>query len=518
MANSKTELAVERLLQPDAYPHIADELQMLETHISWVFLAGNYAYKVKKPVNFGFLDYSTLELRRRYCQEELRLNARLAPHIYLDVVPLRGSLQEPHFKEEGEIIDYAVKMRRFSQSGLLDRQIQEGRLQPEDIDELSNLIAQFHQSIERIDPSSHHGTPENVHQPAIENFDHTVPLIQNPRSIERLGKLKQWTEREYEKYFETFKARQQEGFVRECHGDLHLGNMARMKGILIFDGIEFNDDFRWIDVVSEIAFLYMDLEHRGRPDFAQRMLNRYLERTGDYLGLSLLPYYLVYRSMVRAKVDAIRFSQSGLSEEEKSKLSRDFVGFIDQAERYAATRQPHLVLTHGLSGSGKTFVSGQLLEKWRAVRIRSDVERKRLFGLDLQDSSHSEVGKGLYTPEASRRTFQHLRQLASGLLKAGQRVIVDATFLKPDSRRPFYDLAVELKVPLTVLDVQAGEAVCRRRLQEREDDVSEANLAVLENQLGSYQALHPEEARIITLNSEQKIDIELLIEQLKTHL
>lgn len=461
-------------------------LEMLETHISWVVLTGEFAYKIKKPLELGFLDYSTLERRRFYCHEELRLNSRLAPHTYLEVVPITGTVSEPVIEGEGAVIDYAVKMCRFDQSGLLDREIREHRVSAEQIDSIAEIAADFHARIARAEPESDHGLPENIQAPALENFEETLELIGDHPARPRLQRLQSWTVDAYERVRALMQQRHEAGFIRECHGDMHLGNMVHVGGgeLLIFDGIEFNDNLRWIDVINEIAFLFMDLEHRGRPDFAWRALNRYLELTGDYEGVALLDYYLVYRVMVRAKVTAIRMAQHG-----GKAVEEEFLTFLSQAEAYAADHRPRLLLTHGLSGSGKTYFSQLALERIGAVRLRSDLERKRLHGLGAQESSGSNVNEGIYTPGASRRTYEHLARLARLLLESGRHVIVDAAFLRAEARQPFRELAQELGADFLILDLQTDPEVCRQRIQRRVGDASEADLAVLEDQLAHQHPL-----------------------------
>ncbi|MGE0487957.1 MAG: AAA family ATPase [Vulcanimicrobiota bacterium] len=479
-------LNIDRLQVPEA----TGPLEVVETHISWVVLTGDYAYKLKKPLALGFLDFSSLDKRLFFCQEELRLNSRLAPHIYLDVVPVTGTPDQPVLEGEGPVIDYAVKMRQFEQSGLLDREIAEDRVTPEQIDAIAEIAADFHARIARAGPQSEHGLPENIQAPAIENFDETLELIGDHPARARLEALRGWTEETFARLRPLMAQRHDEGFVRECHGDMHLGNMVHLGGgqLLIFDGIEFNDNLRWIDVLNEIAFLFMDLEHRGRPDFAWRALNRYLEVTGDYQAMPLLDYYLVYRVMVRAKVAAIRLAQS-----HDPALEEELLAFLAQAERYAASHQPRLMLTHGLSGSGKTYFSQLVLERLGAVRLRSDLERKRLHGLAADQSSGSGVNQGIYTREASKRTYDHLVAQAKTMLAAHHHVLVDAAFLHASQREQFRRLAEEVGAEFTILDLQTAPEVCRRRLEQRQGDASEADLAVLENQLSGEHRLDPDE-------------------------
>ena len=277
----------------------------LETHISFVLLTGTYAYKIKKAVDFGFLDFTTLAARRFFCDEELRLNRRLAPELYLEVVPITGTVDAPVVGGPGPALEYAVKMREFPQNALASRLLAAGLLEPADIDSLAARVAEFHGGIAVAAADGAFGASDEILRLAQRNFEVLAPLLATSPEQSELDELRAWTEREHAARRGAFLRRRQQGFVRECHGDLHLNNIARIDGeIVIFDGIEFNEAMRWIDVMSELAFTVMDLEDRGRADLAHRFLNAYLERTGDHAGLAVLPFYLAYRALVRAKIAA----------------------------------------------------------------------------------------------------------------------------------------------------------------------------------------------------------------------
>ena len=501
---------VRGLMCPEAYAHPCEEIQLVETHISWVFLTGSYAYKVKKPVDMGFLDFSTLEKRHFYCREELRLNSRHAD-FYLGVVPIVAG---PRVEGEGEPIDYAVKMRQFDPSKLLSLQLKEGQLQAEQIDRLAEETALFHQHVARATSSDGHGTPPQVQAPCIENFDQLDGLLRGAQRKQRLNALRAWTENEYRRLEPLMAARKDRGWVRECHGDLHLGNVTEVEGeVVIFDGIEFNENFRWTDVLNELAFLFTDLEHRGRRDLAWRALNRYLELSGDYGGLRLLRYYRLYRIMVRAKVDAFRLAQPDLDEAELKALEADIDVYLDQGEETVRATRPALVLTRGLSGSGKTYTSQHLLETLGAIRLRSDVERKRLFGLPTEARTGSPVGGGIYTAAATQDTQARLLTCARSVVEAGYPVIVDATFIDTEQIRPFKALAAELDLPFAVLELRAQESVLRNRIARRVDDASEAGQEVLSAQLKRYQPLEGEE--VVVVDGAQPARPAHLLQQLR---
>jgi aminoglycoside phosphotransferase family enzyme/gluconate kinase len=484
------------LRDPRRFPGGVERVELIETHISWVLLAGDFAYKVKKPVDLGFLDFSTLEARRRFCDAELRLNRRTAPALYLELVPIGGTPADPRLGAQ-PAIEYAVKMRRFDQDALLDRVAKRGALTAANVDAIADAVADFHARVERAPRGSEFGAPERVVAFAEQNFEQIEPLAEAPADLEHLESLQTWTGHEFTARRRLLSERKRAGFVRECHGDLHLGNIALIDGRPVaFDCIEFNDDLRWIDVMSEVAFLVMDLLDHRLDALAWRCLNRYLEATGDYEGLAVLRFYLVYRAMVRAKVACIRVGQGGLDAVGKARLADDYRGYFVLARRLAESERPAIVLMHGLSGSGKTTVAQSLLESLGAIRVRSDVERKRIHGLGALERTREALDAGLYSAEATRRTYDRLAALARAIADAGFPAIVDAAFLRRSERDLFRDLARELGLPFVIATCQATEAALRARVAARERagaDASEATTAVLERQLATQERLGEDE-------------------------
>lgn len=509
------ERLVARLLDPARFPHPVRKVQLIETHISSVLLTGDYAYKLKKPLDLGFLDFSTLAKRRECCAEEVRLNRRLAPAIYLGVVPIVGSLDDPHVDGAGEAIDYAVKMREFPQSALLDAMLAAGRLGAEHIDAVAWVVAAFHGRIDRAPPATHYGSASNVALPVLQNFEQIGPYSTAPADRQALASLLAWTEASLHRLESVFERRRDGGFVRECHGDLHLGNIAWIDGDLrAFDGIEFNANLRWIDVISEAAFLFMDLSERSRPDFAWRFLNGYLEGTGDYGGMGVLNFYLVYRAMVRAKVARMRAAQAHLTAAERAAAMASFAAYLRFAERCSQPRRPLLVISHGLSASGKSSVTQALLEKMGGVRVRSDVERKRLHGLPADARTQSATMGGIYGAGASERTYQQLFGHARSIVAAGHTAIVDASFLDRRRRDQAHQLATELQVPFLIVHCHASEAELRRRLAARAQaaaDPSEANAEILAHQIAAAQPLAADERiHAVALDTEAQ-DLDTMV-------
>ena len=513
--SGKTRLADQETLIAVLQGKLGQPVEMVETHISWVLLAGGYAYKIKKAADLGFLDFSTLEKRRFYCAEELRLNRRLAPDLYLEVVSIAGSAEHPVLNGPGPALEYAVKMRRFPQSCLLDQVLLRGELTPETIDAIARSIADFHGRTAIADNQSPFGTPERTHLPVAENFAQIRPRLREKEDLIRLDELERWSEREYQARIDALAARKARGLIRECHGDLHLGNMVLLDGEAVpFDCIEFSDNLRWIDVISEAAFLSMDLQDRGRPDLARRFLNAYLEQTGDYAGLEVLRYYLVYRAMVRAKVACIRAGQERLSAGHWTQ----YRNHIELAADFTRPLQPFLAITHGLSGSGKTTLTQSLLEATSLFRVRSDVERKRLYGLKPEARSGAGTGASIYSREANEHTYRRLAEVARGIVRSGFSAIVDAAFLKRRERTIFRELAQELSVPFVILDVTAPENLLRERVKQRMQhgrDASEADLAVLENQLRNSESLDDNELTVtIGVDTERTGNVQALVQRL----
>ncbi len=480
------------------YPHPAPDIQVLETHISFVVLAGEYAYKIKKPVSLGFVDFASLQSRRHYCEEELRLNRRTAPGIYLEVVPITGAPHAPVVGGPGPAIEYAVRMRRFPQEALLDRLAREGRLEPRHADGLARALARFHGAAPRVRPENAYGTPGRVLEQALDNFRDIGALERSHAVAESLAALRAWTLAEHAALAPLIAERRAEGFVRECHGDLHLANVVLLDGEPVpFDCLEFDARLRWIDVMSEVAFTVMDFERLGLAPLGARFLDAYLAQTGDYHGLRVLRYYLVYRAMVRAKVACIRAHQLEQEQRGGPAASADLAAHLALAARLARGAHPALILMHGLSGSGKTSVSERIVERLGAVRVRSDIERKRLNGLAPRAASGSAPGAGLYTARENARTYARLAELACWALAAGFPVVVDAAFLERGRRDAFRAIASAAGAPFAIAACEAPVAVLRRRVAARaraNSDASEADLAVLDLQHASRKPLMADEA------------------------
>jgi hypothetical protein len=504
---------IRALADPRAYGEGVSSVRCVETHISWVFLTGRYAYKIKKPVKLPFLDFSSLEQRRHFCEEELRLNRRLAGELYVAVVPIGGSAQTPAIGAQ-PAIEYAVKMHQFPDDARLDRRLRAGKLDQAPLVDFANRLAEFHRALpvlpNTIPPRQQAAA---VVRAVLDNLADLGALVTDADLAARLEKVRSWTDRQCIA-LEPVIARRLAGRAhKECHGDLHLENLLCIHGkIVAFDALEFDPKLREIDVISEASFPTMDLLAHGRRDLAFAFIARYLEAGGDYQGIEVLRFYLVYRAMIRAKVRAIKAAQAPEADR------HELIPYFDAARQLLAPRRPLLAITHGLSGSGKTHITDTLIGLVPALRVRSDLERKRLHGLQADEDSGSPIGGGLYAPDASAQTYGHLREVAESALRNHFDIIVDAAFLRRDERRVFQQLAGEHGARFAIIDCVAAPSVLRERIEKRAAEgrqASEASRQVLDYQLAQQVPLATEEhAATITVDTESAPDYPGLIARL----
>lgn len=500
---------IKNLQHKNLFDHPVKDIKLIETHISWVILTGHFAYKIKKPLNMGFLDYTDLAQRRRYCDEEVRLNQLLAPDIYLDVVAITGSEDHPQLNGKGEPIEYAVKMREFAQENLLTELAANHQITPTMARQIADDLASFHQKTKPAPADSRFGSSEEVAKPVFQNFEQIRELLPaDQQRLPTLEKIETWSLTKLKQLAPVFDQRKAQGFVRECHGDVHLGNIVLLNNRpAIFDCIEFNDDFRTTDTMADLGFLTMDLHDKGLPELANIILNRYLHRTGDYEGLQVLRFYEVYRAVVRAKINLFQLQQVEANSALATQLRQNYDRCIKLAIQLSQPKQTWLMLTYGVTCSGKSSISKKIAKHFGAIRVRSDIERKRLFGYHMEAKTAAEQIQTLYNPEATQRVYQRLLQLCQISLAAGYAVIADATFLKQSFRQPFITLANQLHTPSIILHTYASSDILKewivKRLAAHPNEPSEATVAVLEQQLAQIEKLDESEAkRTLRINTE----------------
>ncbi|MDE3074557.1 MAG: AAA family ATPase [Chloroflexota bacterium] len=483
---------VDALTEASAYPHPVDTVQVEQTHISWVFLAGDFAYKIKKPVNFGFLDYSTLEKRRFYCEEEVRLNRRLAPDVYIGVVPVTQQGGDTRMDGEGEVVEYAVKMRRLSAARMLDRLLEAGRVQASDIRRLAEVIAGFHASADRGPRVAEFGSPSVIRANWLENFEQVQPFVGSSIEQGQLDACHSFVQRSLERQAGVFEARLRAGRIRDCHGDLRSESiwMADDGRFEIFDCIEFNERFRYGDVASEVAFLASDFDWRGRPDLAWLWTERYIGASADEGLRAVSAFYKCYRAFVRGKVESFAYRERDFHPREARGHLAAARQHFALAALYAVPLAPVLLLTCGEVGSGKTSLARALGSLLGLPVLSSDVVRKELAGLHAGEHRPAEPDSGLYTPDMSRKTYAELRRRSEEQLRAGKGAVVDASFSRKDERAALIELAREVDVPYVVLGVTAPPQLIRERILGRgadADNPSDADLKIYELKRSSFE-------------------------------
>lgn len=488
---------IDQMLQPGFYPHpVKEPIKLIQTHISYVLLTGDYAYKVKKPVNFGFLDFSSLEKRQNFCQEELRLNQRGAAQLYLEVLPITLNGDEYHLQGENDVVEYVLKMQQFPDNALLSGMFERGELSEKHIEDLGKVVAQYHAATETNDYILSFGEVSQVRASIDENYEQTTKYIGGPQTQSQFDETKSYTDNFFVQHPELFTNRIKNKYIRECHGDLHLNNICLWQDrILLFDCIEFNEPFRFVDVMYDIAFAIMDLEARGRDDYANAFLNTYIEQTGDWEGLQLLPLYLSRQAYVRAKVTSFLLDDPGIPADVKENAVQTAAGYYKQAWEYTKPHQGQLFIMSGVSGSGKSTTGRLLSQKLGAVIIRSDAVRKHLAQVSLLERG----GDELYTPEMTEKTYNKISELGILLAKQGFTVILDAKYDRQHLRGNVISQAQANQIPLKIIQCTAPEAILRERLNKRTGDIADATTDLLSSQLQQAEAFTVQEKTYLTI-------------------
>lgn len=473
---------------------------MVETHISWVFLAGDFVYKVKKPVDFGFLDYSSLDLRRHFCHEEVRLNRRLCGGAYLGVVPIVERAGNVCVDQPGTPIEYAVWMRRLPAERMLDRLIRDGHASETMIERVAERVAAFHGQADRgprIDP---YGSLEAIRFNWDENFTQTEPYVGRAISARQFQGVRAYVEGFLSRHADLFGRRVADGRIRDCHGDMRAESICLTDELCIFDCIEFSERLRCGDTASELAFLAMDIDARGRPDLAYWLVDRYLWATGDPELRALLPFYASYRAFVRGKVQSFRLDQPVRAEGEHRTALRRARHYFELAYSYARVpEEPRLVLVCGLSGTGKTTAARALGQRLNAVVYSSDRVRKELAGVPATARGPQAFEAGLYAPAVTERTYARLTELAREKLSAGTSVVLDATFSRASDRIAAVEVARSFGIPACIVECRCAEPTVIERIHRRAasgEGASDADESVYFGQRGTIQPVRGDESDV----------------------
>lgn len=503
---------LQSLMKPSAYPVPTSRVELIQTHVSWIFLTDTHAFKLKKPVNFGFLDFSTVDLRHFYCNEELRLNRRLSPDIYEAVVELRELPAGAAFHGCGPVIDHAVMMKRLPAGQMLDRLVESGKVTVADMERIAVVISTFHAEAARSEYISTFGSREQILFNWRENFDQLRQFSATTLPAADLETIQSWVCAFAESHGELFDRRAANGFIRECDGDLHLENICLLDGTpYIFDCIEFNERFRFCDTAADIAFLLMDLDVHNRSDLSAAVISAYRAASGDFEMTELIDFYKIYRAVVRGKVESFRLNDVGISPADKQAAQRRAISYFRLARGYIERLRLPLTLfiTCGTTGCGKSTLAGQLSFELGIKAVNSDFIRKKIAGLPPETAVHDNYGEGLYAVAVSELTYRELERMAEDELAAGNPVIVDAGFRDATQRKKFAALAARHKSRYIILLVSCNPEEQRKRLVMRSAagaSVSDGRIELLEQQKADFEQPAVNEGWIIEVDADAAPD------------
>ena len=505
-----TQLLINSLLKPQAYPDRTKSVHLKQTHISFLFFTDTFVYKIKKPVDFGFLNFTTLDRRRFYCDEEVRLNRRLCPDIYLGVVEVRESPAGIIIDGEGRIVDYAVKMKKLPEERMLARLLTEGKVTDADMQRIGRTIADFHLNIERNEEIDSYGNIENIRRNWDENLQQLSAFTDITLSMDDIGIIRNWLDNYLNQHRTLFTNRVSEGFIRECDGDIHTENICLTDTVYIFVCIEFNKRFRYSDTAADIAFLLMDLDYHGKSFFASTLLDEYMTATGDHELPAVVDFYKVYRAVVRGKVESFRLFDENIPSGEKAAARDRAIRYFRLARGYIIRHNlpPTLILTCGLMGSGKSAIASWLGFELGIETVAADVVRKELSGRPANAHDHNAYGEGLYTPAFNDATYAELLNRGGKTLQAGKSIIIDATFRRKADRERFRNLAEKLGCGCLILQTTCPEKIIRQRLDSRTKDpttVSDGRWELFHKQKTEFEPVTADEGKTIHIATTSTI-------------
>jgi uncharacterized protein len=494
------------LQKPDAYPEPTKSAHLLQTHVSFLFITDSFVYKVKKPVDFGFLNFSTVDRRRFYCNEEVRLNRRLCPDVYLGVVEVRESAQGAAFLGKGKVIDYAVKMKRLPEDRMLDRMLAEERVTAEDIRNIAKAIGCFHLNADRGKTIDEYGKSAIIRKNWEENLRGSSEFVNISLTKKDLELITKWVDTFMAANEALFAERVSHGFIRDCDGDIHLENICLTTPLCIFDCIEFDDRFRYGDTAADIAFFLMDLDYHGKSIFADAFIDEYAAITKDSGFMRLLDFYKIYRAVIRGKVESLKLLDQNITDSDKISARNKASKYFRLARGYVLRQgMPKvLIITCGLMGSGKSAISSALAFELGFEVISSDAVRKELAEMPRDRRGSDDYGTGMYTREFNESTYLELLSRSEKFLKAGKSVIVDATFRRKSDRLLFCCLADRTGIPFYIIQVSCPEDLVKQRLDERSrnpSELSDGRWELFYRQKEEFEPPGKEEGKVITIDT-----------------
>ncbi|HDM77088.1 MAG TPA: hypothetical protein ENG51_11560 [Deltaproteobacteria bacterium] len=514
MSISREEL-IEVFSNPDFYPHPVEKVERRETHISLVFLTGKYVYKIKKPVDFGFLDFTTLEKRKLYCEQEINLNRRLTTDVYLKLLELRRQNSKFVLNEAGEIVEYVIKMRQLADTDTLLYLLRNNLLEDTQTSTLAKKLAEFYTNAARDLSIDTFGNVDTISFNTEENFSQTEPFVPEIIPEDKYSFIKNATREFLSEKKALFDRRIENGWIRDCHGDLRCEHIYfEPDGIQIIDCIEFNDRFRYGDVASDLAFLLMDMDFIGYRNTARKLLTEYVKACYDPDIFTVLDFYKCYRAYVRLKVSCLQLSGGTLNTEEEKRIRIEAGRYLDLSfEAADHFRKPTLWIVCGLPASGKSRMARELSQRHMIPVFSSDIVRKELFGFKPDERVDEDFGKGIYSPEASAKTYDKLIELADASLKERKSVVLDATFGNLAVRKKAAGVAEKWGANFVIVHCNPSISTIERRLKAREGRklITDARLKHLEGHVKSFQELTENELkRAIVLNTDEEFEENVL--------
>ena len=478
------------LLRIETYPDNPTSVDMVQTQMSFIFLTGKYVYKIKKPVNLGYLDYTTLENRKYFCYQELELNQRLCPHVYLEVIPITELKGRINLRGKGKIIEYTVKMKQLPGDRMMDYLLKESQVTGEMIQQVAQKMAGFHQNAGTNPEISSFGKLDAIMVNINENSAQTEKYIDISISPHEYQKINEFNSKFTHDNQMLFKKRVNDDRIRDCHGDLHAAHVCFSEGVQIFDCIEFNDRFRYCDVASEIAFLAMDLERYEHAELGNLFVEYYVKYSGDKELYHLLNFYKCYRAYVRGKVESFKLDDRHMPRNELKKAAIAAKNYFHLAYRFTMS-QPLLIIVSGLMGTGKTTIAESLHDNTGFTIVSSDVTRKKLAGIPITEHRFAEFDTGIYSPDFTQKTYQAILTEARTLLQQGKSVILDASFQRREDRNLAYLLATELKSDFLIIECTLNEVEIKQRLEMRmsQNSVSDGRWEIFRTQQAYFDKI-----------------------------